>query len=99
MPNWKGPFFNRSQFKCRQLEKAAPELKDAVQRMEDSTRKLRAFHFKGILAAMFMSCLVIMGGCFAMVGGSSRVTTTSWWTPLWSECCRSTKGMKKLSPN
>ena len=48
---------------CRQLEKAAPALKDAVQRMEDSTRKLRAFHFKGILAAM--SCLVIMGGCFA----------------------------------
>ena len=50
---------------CRQLEKAVPALKDAVQRMEDSTRKLRAFHFKGILAAMFMSCLVIMGGCFA----------------------------------
>ena len=50
---------------CRQLEKAAPELKDAVQRMEDSTRKLRAVHFKGILAAMFMSCLVIMGACFA----------------------------------
>ena len=50
---------------CRQLEMAAPALKDAVQHMEDSTRKLRVFHFKGILAAMFMTCLVIMGGCFA----------------------------------
>jgi hypothetical protein len=50
---------------CRQLEKAAPALKDAVLHMEDSTRTLRAFHFKGILAAMFLSCLVIMGGCFA----------------------------------
>jgi len=28
-------------------------------------RRLAHNHFKGILAAMFMSCLVIMGGCFA----------------------------------
>ena len=60
-----GTLFRPLAIQCRQLEKAAPELKDAVQGMEDSTRKLRAFHFKGILAAMFMSCLVIMGGCFA----------------------------------
>jgi hypothetical protein len=60
-----GTLFRPLAIQCRQLEKAAPELKDAVQRMEDSSRKLRAFHFKGILAAMFMSCLVIMGGCFA----------------------------------
>ena len=50
---------------CRQLEKAVPDLREAVQRMEDSTRKLRAFHFKGILAAMCVSCLVIVGGGFA----------------------------------
>ncbi|MGB7836791.1 MAG: hypothetical protein WBL40_01635, partial [Terrimicrobiaceae bacterium] len=49
---------------CRHLEKAAPDLQDAVQRMEDSTRKLRAFHFKGILAVMLAACLVGMGGCF-----------------------------------
>jgi hypothetical protein len=55
---------------CRQMEDAAPALKDAVQRMEDATRKLHAFHFKGILAAMLMSCLVMMGGCFAY----------GWWT-------------------
>ena len=60
-----GTLFRPLAIQCRQLEKAAPELKDAVQGMEDSTRKLRAFHFKGLLAAMFMSCLVIMGGCFA----------------------------------
>ena len=29
--------------------------------MEDSTRKLRAFHFKGILAAMLISCLAHRG--------------------------------------
>ena len=50
---------------CRHLEKAAPDLQDAVQRMEDSTRKLRAFHFKGILAVMLAACLVVMGGCFS----------------------------------
>ena len=60
-----GTLFRPLAIQCRQLEKAAPELKDAVQGMEDSTRKLRAFHFKGILAAMFLSCLIIMGGCFA----------------------------------
>ena len=32
--------------------------------MEDSTRKLRAIHFKGVLAAMLVSCLVITGGCY-----------------------------------
>jgi len=47
------------------LEKAAPALKDAVQRMEDSTRKLRGFHFKGVLAAMLIGCITIAGGCFA----------------------------------
>ena len=51
---------------CRHLEKAAPDLQDAVQRMEDSTRKLRAFHFKGILAVMLAACLVVMGGCFSL---------------------------------
>ncbi len=50
---------------CRHLEKAAPDLQDAVQRMEDSTRKLRAFHFKGILAVMLAACLVVMGGSFS----------------------------------
>ena len=50
---------------CRQLENTVPALNEALQRMEDSTRKLRAFHFKGILAAMCVSCLVIMGGGFA----------------------------------
>jgi hypothetical protein len=33
--------------------------------MEDSTRKLRAFHFKGVLAVMLISCITIMSGCFA----------------------------------
>ena len=50
---------------CRHLEKAAPDLQDAAQRMEDSTRKLRAFHFKGILAVMLAACLVVMGGGFS----------------------------------
>ncbi|MGB8466763.1 MAG: hypothetical protein WCE49_17585, partial [Terrimicrobiaceae bacterium] len=50
---------------CRYLKKAAPDLQEAVQRMEDSTRKLRAFHFKGILAVMLAACLVVMGGCFS----------------------------------
>ena len=40
-------------------------MQEAVQRMEDSTRKLRAFHFKGILAVMLAACLVVMGGCFS----------------------------------
>ena len=62
---------------CRQLEQAAPELKDAVQRMEDSTRKLRAVHFKGILAAMFMSCIWSSWAPVSLlVGGSFPVTTS-----------------------
>jgi hypothetical protein len=50
---------------CRQLEQAAPAVKEALQYMEDSTRQLRSYHFKSVLAAMLVSCIVIAGGCFA----------------------------------
>ncbi len=51
---------------CRLLEEAAPSVNEALERMENSTRQLRGYHFKGILVAMLVSCLVIAGGCFAL---------------------------------
>jgi hypothetical protein len=39
---------------------------EALERMENSTRQLRGYHFKGILAAMLISCLAIAGGCFVL---------------------------------
>jgi hypothetical protein len=51
---------------CRALEQAAPAVNEALERMENSTRQLRAYHFKSILAAMLISCLAIAGGCFAL---------------------------------
>ena len=41
-----------------------PALKDAADQLEESARKLRAFHFKGILVVMLTACLVVMGGVF-----------------------------------
>jgi hypothetical protein len=49
---------------CRQLEQAAPAVKEALQYMEESTRQLRWFHYKNVLAAMLISCIVIAAGCF-----------------------------------
>jgi hypothetical protein len=50
---------------CRQVEEMTPALKDAADQLEESARRLRAFHFKGILAVMLAACLVVMGGSFA----------------------------------
>ena len=50
---------------CRQVEEMTPALKDAADQLEESARKLRSFHFKGILAVMLAACLVVMGGSFA----------------------------------
>jgi hypothetical protein len=46
---------------CRQVEEMTPALRDAANQLKESARKLRAFHFKGMLVA----CLVVMGGCFS----------------------------------
>jgi hypothetical protein len=51
---------------CRALEQAAPVVNNVLERMENSTRQLRGYHFKGILAAMLISCLTIAGGCFVL---------------------------------
>jgi hypothetical protein len=40
-------------------------LKEAAEQLNESARKLRAFHFKGILTVMLVGCLVVMGGCFS----------------------------------
>jgi hypothetical protein len=50
----------------RSLEQAAPAVNEALEHLENSTRQLRSYHFKSILAAMLISCLVIAGGCFAL---------------------------------
>jgi hypothetical protein len=50
---------------CRLLEHSVPALKEAVEHMEESTRRLRSFHFKGIFAAMLVICFVVAGGLFA----------------------------------
>jgi hypothetical protein len=50
---------------CRQLEQAAPAVNKALQHMEDSTQQLGSYHFKSVLAAMLISCIIIAGGCFA----------------------------------
>lgn len=51
---------------CRVMEQAAPAVNNALERMENSTRQLRGYHFKGILAAILLSCLAIAGSCFAL---------------------------------
>ncbi len=50
---------------CRQVEEMTPALRNAADQLEESARKLRAFHFKGILAVMLAACVVVMGGCFS----------------------------------
>jgi hypothetical protein len=50
---------------CRLLEHSVPALKEAVENMEESTRRLRSFHLKGIFAAMLVICFVVAGGLFA----------------------------------
>ena len=50
---------------CRQVEEMTPALKDAADQLEESARKLRSFHFKGILVVMLAACLVVMGACFS----------------------------------
>jgi hypothetical protein len=49
----------------RLLEHSVPALKEAVEHMEESTRRLRSFHLKGIWAAMLVICFVVAGGLFA----------------------------------
>jgi hypothetical protein len=51
---------------CRALEQAAPAVNAALERMENSTRQLRGYHFKSILVAMLIGCLAIAGGCFVL---------------------------------
>jgi hypothetical protein len=51
---------------CRALEQAAPAVNEALERMENSTRQLRCYHFKSVLVAMLISCLAIAGGCFVL---------------------------------
>jgi hypothetical protein len=53
----------------RLLEHSVPALKEAVEHMEESTQRLRSFHFKSIFAAMLVICFVVAGGLFAY----------SWW--------------------
>lgn len=48
---------------CRKLEQATPAIHDAIAELEKSARKLRGFHFQGILAALCVSFVVITGGC------------------------------------
>lgn len=50
---------------CRQVEEMTPALRNAADQLEESARRLRAFHFKGILAVMLAACVVVMGGCFS----------------------------------
>lgn len=50
---------------CRQVEEMTPALRDAADQLKESASKLRAFHFKGILAVMLAACLIVMGGSFA----------------------------------
>jgi hypothetical protein len=50
---------------CGRVEEMTPALKDAADQLEESARKLRAFHFKGILSVMLAACLAVMGGSFA----------------------------------
>jgi hypothetical protein len=50
----------------RLLEQAAPAVNEALEHLENSSRQLRGYHFKSILAAMLISCLAIVGGCFAL---------------------------------
>ncbi|MGA7393087.1 MAG: hypothetical protein WBW78_10560 [Terrimicrobiaceae bacterium] len=50
---------------CGRVEEMTPALKDAADQLEESARKLRAFHFKGILGVMLAACLLVMGGCFS----------------------------------
>ena len=52
-----------------------PALKEAVEHIEESTRRLRSFHFKGILAAMLVIRFVVAGGLLLTAGGSLPVTT------------------------
>ena len=66
---------------CRQVEEMTPALKDAADQLEESASKLRAFHFKGILAVMLAACLVVMGGSFAYGWWNLSATMTAWWTP------------------
>ena len=54
---------------CRLLEHSVPALKETIEHMEESTRRLRSFHFKGIFAAMLVFCFIVAGGLFAY----------SWW--------------------
>ena len=49
----------------RQVEEMTPTLRDAADQLKESASKLRAFHFKGILAVMLAACLIVMGGSFA----------------------------------
>jgi hypothetical protein len=51
---------------CRLLEEAAPAVNEALERMENATRQLRSYHFRGILVTMLISCLAIAGGCFVL---------------------------------
>jgi hypothetical protein len=51
---------------CRVLEQTAPAVNKALERMENSARQLRGYHFKSILAAMLITCLAIAGACFVL---------------------------------
>ena len=51
---------------CRQVEEMTHALKDAADQLKESACKLRAFHFKGILVVMMVTCLVVIGGCFSL---------------------------------
>ena len=49
---------------CRLLEQAASAVNEALEHMERSTRQLRGFYFKSVLAAMLIGCIVITGDLF-----------------------------------
>ena len=66
---------------CRQVEEMTPALRDAADQLKESASKLRAFHFKGILAVMLAAFLIVMGGSFAYGWWNLPATMTAWWTP------------------
>ena len=64
---------------CGRVEEMTPALKDAADQLEESARKLRAFHFKGILGVMLAACLARHGRRVSRTaGGNSPAITTAW---------------------
>ncbi len=46
---------------CRQLQETTPSVKDSIDQLVQSARKLRVFHFRGIILALSISSFAIVG--------------------------------------